>query len=313
MKKFNLLEDVPYIHNSKELALWLRPLYVINSYMKDYDTYKEFMTKTMNVLKGCYTIYNCREYPVHFKFNAKDKEEHVLSFRHFCINMILWYPFVELNDLNVLDESFILDCNNSIPSIENYINFKLITVLRDYHVKPTTINYAISEVLYNLRMISVDFSLILGLNFSAITFFDMYNESTEIRDIMEVQFSENMQPHEIEQELHELQDKEIEIYRSMPENPIGVILRAQTGIKYKQFAEFTISEGLKPSLEGVTIPMPIENSTLLRGLDRPSYLYIDATGSRKSLVIKYLLPHTVMYVTKTSLIAGNSIVWTISS
>ena len=46
----------------------------------------------------------------------------------------------------------------------------------------------------------------------------------------------------------------------------------------KQLAEFTISEGLKPSLEGVTIPMPIENSTLLRGLDRPSYLYIDATG-----------------------------------
>jgi hypothetical protein len=51
----------------------------------------------------------------------------------------------------------------------------------------------------------------------------------------------------------------------------------------KQFTEFTISEGLKPSLEGVTIPEPIENSTLLRGLDRPSYLYIDATGSRKSL------------------------------
>jgi hypothetical protein len=54
----------------------------------------------------------------------------------------------------------------------------------------------------------------------------------------------------------------------------------------KQFTEFTISEGLKPSLEGVTIPEPIENSTLLRGLDRPSYLYIDATGSRKSLEIE---------------------------
>ena len=46
----------------------------------------------------------------------------------------------------------------------------------------------------------------------------------------------------------------------------------------KQFTEFTVSEGLKPSLEGITIPLPIENSTLLRGLDRPSYLYIDATG-----------------------------------
>ena len=53
----------------------------------------------------------------------------------------------------------------------------------------------------------------------------------------------------------------------------------------KQFAEFTIADGLKPSIEGVTIAKPIENSTLLRGLDRPSYLYISAVGSRKALVM----------------------------
>ena len=53
----------------------------------------------------------------------------------------------------------------------------------------------------------------------------------------------------------------------------------------KQLREFTISEGLKPTLSGETIPKPIENSTILRGLDRPSYLYIDALGARKSLVI----------------------------
>lgn len=285
MAKFNLCEEVPYIHNSKELGMWLRPLYILDTYMNDYDSYNEFMTKMMNILKGSYPIRACREFPIHFKFNTKDKTEHVLEFRHFCINMILWYPFVELNGLNVLDESFILDCNNDIPNIEDYINYKLITVLRDYHVKSTTINYAISEVLYNLRKISIDFSLILGLNFSACTFFDMYNDYDEIREIMEVKFADNMQPHEIEQQLQELQDREIDIYKSIPDNPIGVILKARTGIKTKQFAEFTISEGLKPSLEGVTIPKPIENSTLLRGLDRPSYLYIDATGARKSLVM----------------------------
>lgn len=285
MQKFNLLEQVPYIHNTKELSMWTRPLYVLDNYMVDYDTYNDFMTKLMNILKGCFTIRQCREFPIHFKFYAKEKKEHVLEFRHFCINMILWYPFVELNDLNVLDESFILDCHSEIPNIEEYINYKLITVLRDYHVKSTTINFAISEVLYNLRKISIDFSLILGLNFSAPTFFDMYNNHEEIREIMEVSFPENTQPHEIEQHLQELQDREIDIYKSIPDNPIGVVLRSGSGIKYKQFAEFTISEGLKPSLEGVTIPKPIENSTMLRGLDRPSYLYIDAMGSRKSLIM----------------------------
>ena len=231
MQKFNLLEQVPYIHNTKELSMWTRPLYVLDNYMVDYETYNDFMTKLMNLLKGCFPIRQCREYPIHFKFHAKEKKEHVLEFRHFCVNMILWYPFVELNDLNVLDESFILDCNSEIPNIEEYINYKLITVLRDYHVKSTTINFAISEVLYNLRKISIDFSLILGLNFSAPTFFDMYNNHEEIREIMEVSFPENTQPHEIEQELQELQDREIDIYKSIHDNPIGVVLRANTGIK----------------------------------------------------------------------------------
>ena len=237
MAKFNLLTDVPVIHNTKELSLWLRPVFVMTDYMDSFESYKEFMAKTMNILKGCYTIYNCREYSVKFKFNQKTKKVFELPFRHFCINMILWYPFVELSDLNVLDESFILDCYTEIPDIESYINYRLITILRDYHVKSTNINHDISEVLYNLRKISIDFSLILGLNFSACTFMNMYENNDEIRDIMEVTFPEGAQPHDIEQKLHELQDREIAIYKSIPENPIGVLLRAKSGVKHKNLCQ----------------------------------------------------------------------------
>jgi hypothetical protein len=251
--------------------------------METSEMYETFLKQIMNLIKASYTIRPCREYPIRFKFYEKDKKEFTLELRHFAINLILWNPFVELNELEVLDESFILDCNTEIPTIENYINDKLITVLREYHVKNTTINYRISDVLYNLRRISIDFSLIMGLNFSAATFFDMYEQNDEIRDMMEITFDENLQPHDIEQKLSELQDREISIYRNTPGNPVGVLLNAKTGVKAKQFTEFTVSEGLKPSLEGVTIPKPIENSTLLRGLDRPSYLFLDAVGARKSL------------------------------
>lgn len=285
MKKFNLEKDVPFIHSSKELSEWLKPLYVIENYLVDYDTYNSFMKKMMNLIKGSYCIRSCREYPIRFKFNKKDKKEHTLEFRHFCVNMILWYPFVELSGVPVLDESFILDCSKDISKIEDYINYKLILTLREYHVKSTTINYSISEVLYNLRSISIDFSIVMGLNFSLNTFLEQYENNDEIREIMEVTFDESMQPHEIEQKLQQLQNREIEIFESQPDNPIGHILRAGTGIKHKQLAEFTIADGLKPSIEGVTIPKPIENSTLLKGLDRPSYLYISAVGARKSLVM----------------------------
>ena len=288
-KTFNLAEDVPFIHNTGELEQWLRPLYILSMKMTSDEEYEVFLKQIMNLLRASYTIRECREYPIRFKFNPKDKKEHVLQLRHFAVNLILWNPFVELNELDVLNEDFILDCEHNIPNIEDYINYKLIVILREYHVKSTTINYRISDVLYNLRRISIDFSLIMGLNFNATTFFEMYEKNDEIRDMMEVTFESSMQPHEIEQELAELQDREIEIYKNDPGNPIGVLLNANTGVKHKQFTEFTISEGLKPSLEGVTIPEPIENSTLLRGLDRPSYLYIDATGARKSFRLNNLL------------------------
>ena len=288
MKKLKLPDpqkEVPYIHNTEELKMWLRDSYVIEHYTVNIKEYASFMTTHMNLLKGCFPIRECREYPIEFKFYDNDEKTHKLEFRHFMINMILWYEFIELHDLEVLNEDFIIDCYKEIPEIENYINYKLIIVMREFHVKSTILNVNISEILYMLRKISVDFSLILGLNFSANTFFNMYENNDEIRDIMEVTFDKHLQPHDIEQKIQQLQDREIEIFKSDPKNPLGVILKSNTGIKQKQLAEFTIAEGLKPTLDGVTIPIPIQNSTLIRGLDRPSYLYIDAMASRKSLIM----------------------------
>ena len=280
---FQLEKYVPYIHNKEELQYWLEPLYCIENYFVGKDTYILFMNKILNLLRASYVIHECRNCPVMFKFYKKDKKIHTLEFRDFYVNIILWYPFVELYGISILDESFIMNCKTDITNIEDYINSRLITVLRDYNVSSTVINYSISYVLFRLRYISIDLSEILGLNFSMKDFIDMYEEDPEIRDIMEVTFADTMQPHEIEAQLHALEEKEIDIYKRHPTNPIGYLLRANTGVKHKQFAEFTIADGLKPTLNGVTVPIPIENSTVLKGLDRPSFLYISALGSRKSL------------------------------
>lgn len=277
---------VPFIHNTEELQLFLQPSYLISDILKDYETYNNIMHKIVNVVRGCYTIRACREYPIKFKFNKKEKKFYTIELRLFMINLILWGPFVELGDLDVLDESFIIDPETEIPNINDYINYKLIETLRDYHVKSTTINYALSQCLDNLRNVSIDFSLILGLNFSAKTIIDMYESNEEIRNMMEVTFDDTMQPHEIEDILNRYEKREVEIYKSIKDNPIGVILRAQTGIKLKQLREFTISEGLKPTIDGITVPKPIENSTMLKGLASASDLYLDASGARKSL--KYI-------------------------
>lgn len=286
-KQFNLLTDVPEIHNTDELQLWIKPLYIIDNYLHDKNVYKDFLARLLNVVRGCYCIKECREFPVKFKFYQKDSKSHTLELRHFLINVILWYPFIDLEGANALSKDFIFNGKTDVPVINDYINNKLIITLREFNVKSTTINYDISTVLYNLRNISLDFSQIMGLNFSLNTFMDGYENNSELRDIMETKLDESMQPHEIEKKLHDLEEREISIFKDDPSHPVGVLLRANTGVKHKQLAEFTISAGLMPTLDGVTIPIPIENSLLIKGFNKPSYLYIAAIGSRKSLGMNY--------------------------
>lgn len=306
-KVFNLLTDVPVIHNTDELQLWIKPLYIVDNYLQDRETYNDVITKLTNVIRGCYVIRECREFPIKFKFYQNSKDVYTLELRHFYVNMIMWGPFVCLHGTRTLDKSFIFDCSKDVPYINDYINEKIITILRDFNIKSTDINYNISSVLYNLRNISMDFSLIMGLNFSLQTFLDDYYGDDEMRSIMDTTLDESMQPAEIESKLKGLQERAIEIYKSKHNHPVGVLLRANTGVKHKQLAEFTIADGLMPTLEGVTVPEPIENSLLIKGFDRPSYLYIAAIGSRKSLVLNKKVMGKAGYFGKIVLLLARSL------
>ena len=276
--------DVPYIHNRYELRELLSPLYIIEDYLVDYDTYDNFFNKIYNIVKGCYTIQVCREYPVKFKFYRTDKETHTAQLRCFLLDLMAWRPFVELYGIHVLDDTFIMDPEKDIPKLEDFQNNKIILPLRDHHVKSTTVNYATSEVGHLFRSISLNFSDIMGLSFGTADFLEMYNDNETIRGLMDTTFDDLSQPHEIEQRLDQSREKLIQTLEGQKENTIGIILRSGTGIKHKQLSEFMIAEGLKPSLEGNTIPIPIQTSTIKGGLDRPAYLYIDGTGARKSMV-----------------------------
>lgn len=294
------VDDVVTIKDTKELSKWLKPLYIINDYMKYEEDYQKFQESIYNIIKGCFEHRECRTYPVKFKFYITDKETHTLELRLFLVNVFTWFPFVNLHGIsNVLDDTFILQAED-IPNITDHINNKIILVLRDYSIRNTVVNTSVSEVLYNLNRISADFALIMNLTISAETFLDVYKNNSRMREIMETKFPPDAQPSDIEAELNSLMKEEVEIYKSMKNNPIGTILRANTGIKHKQLSEFTISMGLKPDLRGVVIPVPINSSTLIRGLDRPSAHYIDALGAHKSLIMNkkvinfHLLPCTAM-------------------
>lgn len=232
-KESNLLKEVPVIHNTDELKMYLKPLYIIDNYMHDKDVYNEFLEKLFNIVRGSFCIKECRTYPIKFKFYAKDKATNTLELRHFLINMIMWFPFIDLDGANALNKEFIFDCNNGVPNINDYINEKIIILMRDFNVKNTVINYDISTVLYNLRQISLDFSVIMGLNFSLDTFITGYEENQELHDMMETTIEDTMQPYDIENMLKNLEEREIDIFKNTKDHPVGVILRANSGIKHK--------------------------------------------------------------------------------
>ena len=308
MSKAVTFHEVPIISNDKELSQYLKPLYIIEDVMKNDEDYKYFEECTYNIIKGCFEHKECREHPVKFKFYKTDKKTHTVEFRHFIINMFLWSPFTNLYGVSdVMDESFIIDCYKDIPNVTDYINEKIILVLREYGIKNVIINRSVSEVLYNLRRISTDFSAIMNLNISMETFLELYDEHPRIREIMETKFTTQQQPNEIEHLMNELTTEEVELIKGVKDNALGVILRSGTGIKHKQLAEYTIAMSMKPDLSGVTIPIPISSSTLIGGLNKPSYHYIDAIGARKSLIMNKKVMGTAGYFGKVVLLLARTL------
>lgn len=282
-KEFNILLSVPEVHSKKDIKPYLKPMYIIEDYLNDDSRYGDLEQCIRNVLRGSFHIKECREYPIEFKFYRKDKISYKLQLRRFLYNLYVWRPFCILNELHILDDSFILN-EEEIPNITDFLNDKILKTLQDYNIDQVIINESISNVLYNLRSISLDFSDIMNLTFSDHDFIEMMNDS-EYKEIMELSIPEDMQPIEVERLLSQYQKRLIKKLKSDKENPVGIMLRAGTGIKEKQLAEYMIALGLKPTLTGEVMPIPIESSSLLGGLNRPSYQYIDAIAARKPLIM----------------------------
>lgn len=286
----NLLLEVPKLNTVKDLKNLLRPIYIIEDYMDDYDTYEEFQIKLMNIICGCFASdekirRTCIEYPIQFKFYREDNKSYKIQLRHFLYNVYLWYSFVEVSDIHILDDSFILEAEE-IPHINDFINEKVIKVMRELNVKETTIGFNVSKTNYKLRGISLELSQIMGFHFDEKTFIEMYKDPV-IRELMTIKLPQDAQPVEIEKIIDDAEKKLVNHLKSIPDNPISIILRARTGIKIKQLVEYLIMMGMKPSLEGEVMPIPIETSSLVGGLNRPSYQYIDASGARKPLIMNY--------------------------
>ena len=303
------METILSIKTSKDLAPYIPELIVINQHMNSISSYTELTDSIYDLLKASFERKRCREYPVKFKFYKSSKEIHTLELRHFFINLCLWSPLVNLKDSRCMDDSFIMDCtvDSTNKGFINYYNDIIIPTLLDYNVPSEEMNVSIAESMQRLRNISLDFSLILGLTINTEVFLDLDKNNKRFHEITETTFPDTMQPIEIEEHLNDLMNEELEIFKNDKNNPIGIMLKAGSAIKDKQLREMTVSLGEKPSLQGETIPIVMNNSTLKGGLSKPAYMYLDALGARKSMIMNHKVMGSAGYFSKIILMLARTV------
>ena len=302
----DLQTEVPRIKTVKELKEYINPSYVIDKYVESPKEYMSFIDRIRNIMRGCIDIGECRTYPIKFKFFKDEKDTHVLPLRSFLYNICIWYPFSLIHDTSFMDSSYILE-EEMTPKVNNFVDRKILNVLRDNNVKCSDINKYGARVTDLICGLSIDFSIIMGLHYDERTFQDMYDDP-EYREMMELNLdATDMQPIEIEDTLRKVEDRLLTKIKSDKKNPFAVLAKTGTGMKSKQLVEFMIMVGMRPTLDNEVIAYPINNSFLINGLNKPSYMYIDALGARKPLLVNNKDMGKVGYFCKTLNLATRSI------
>lgn len=257
----------------------------IEELAQDPKEYRKALEELYELIKKGFEVKEYRTAPIYFRlFDREGEDIHVLEFRHFITNMMFWEPLVVLDVYENMDTSHIVNCNElSSGVIKDYIDEKIILPYRT-RVGNRKLNKTIHDMIYTLSRVSKDFNIILGLSMNVETFMDVAKKNPRFNEIIRTQIDENTQPHDIESTLDRLMKEQIEILKT-EDNFLKPILLSKTGIKDKQLSEFAINGGLKPDIEGNTIPVPINSNFIVGGLKNITNYYIDSLGGRKSAIM----------------------------
>lgn len=280
------MEDVAQ-HLLPIIGRFSKELIVISEYASDPETYSTAIEEFYDYIKQGFEHRELRSCPVHFKFFDNTEETiKTLELRHLLTNMMLWQPLVLLDKYEEINDSYVFDCKHMTSgTLKDYYDNKIIIPFRRV-VKQKKLNMALDEMIYNLSRISTDFNIILGLSINTETFIELAKRNPRFNEIIRTMIDEGMQPNEIEAILNQLMLEEVEIIKNDPVgNFLQPILLTETGIRTKQLAEFSINGGLKPDLDGKTIPKPINANFIVRGLSNIPNYYIDSLGGRKSVIM----------------------------
>lgn len=257
---------------------------VMDEVLHDNKSFTVVFQDLLDIMKYAFEVDEVRHQTINIKFRKNSKKYITMEIRHLLSNMILWKPFIQIDKVDLLDESFIFDFSDfNIGKLQKYMNN---VILKNHDGDFASKNAAINDICHSITNVSHAFCLLMGLGVSLYDIHQIEMRHPEASEIMHGNIDVTREPGEIEKELEERTKTLIDIItHDEVMNDMKPLFASGSGIKPAQFKELMVKIGFKADLSGNTIPIMINSSFLMDGLNKPSSYFINAMSGRKASLL----------------------------
>lgn len=258
---------------------------ILDDVLADEDSFTYVYQDILDLLKYGLEFKEVREMPVSFIIHEGDPSDvehlHHLQVRHFLSNMVMWYAYMKMECVDIMDESFIIDWKDKdVNFIGDWIDKRIIPYHHgDFH----ELNTIVDEIIYHIKAISDAFCLLFGYSASIYDIMQAERADPEIHDILYGEIDPSLQPKDMEDKLSDLNKRLIDAF-GKSDSDLRPLLKAGKNISANQFREIFLRIGFKADISNRTIPWFIDSNLLITGIDTPAAFYIDAQSGRKALM-----------------------------
>lgn len=284
--------SIDYVNHPKKTLTELLRRYnhttvlTLDVILSNEEMYSVVFQDMLDILKYGIEYKVIREWPIHFIIHEGDSKAwddvHTLQVRHFLSNLCVWYAYMKMENIRVMDDTFVVDWTDKNANfIADFIDEKILPYqdTQDFH----SMNAIVDEILYQIKAVSDAFCLIFGYSASIWDIMKAEESNPEIHHLIYDEIPANLQPKELEDLLAAKNKRLIELF-SKADSDLRPLLMSGKNISPNQFKEIFLRIGFKADLSNRTIPWYLDANLLRTGIWMPSYFLIGAMSGRKAQI-----------------------------
>lgn len=258
---------------------------VLDDILGNKDLYNATYQDILDILKYGLEYKVIREWPIHFIIHRGDPYDidHIYTqeCRHFLSSLCIWYAFMKMERVDILDESYIIDWKSrDAEFIARFMDEKVLPFCElDFHSQ----NAIIDECFYRIKAISDTFCLIFGYSASIYDIMRAEEANPEIHSLIYDEIPANLQPKEMEDLLNTRNNRLMQLFRES-DSDLRPLLESGKNLSSNQCKEIFLRIGFKADMSNRTIPWYIDANLLRTGICVPSYFLIIAGSGRKAQI-----------------------------